>query len=224
MERKLAINGGEPSVALDQEEALHWPLIGKEEKERICELLDEGSGVAGEGWYTEAYRFEEEFGSYLGAKYALCHSNGTAAIHAALFAIGISPGDEVITPSYTYWASCMPILCWNAVPVFAEVDPKKIVVVQGVNPGKPAGALSVVSEGPSILFRKRRQDSSNGVRIEIPKGASTIAITKDEVLRVAEGRNMVIFYQGRKVGPKTIEAGNWMSFVPQTPGGAMDKE
>lgn len=109
-------------------------------------------------------------------------------------------------------------------PDLAEVDPKKIVVVQGVNPGKPAGALSVVSEGPSILFRRKRQDSSNGVRIEIPKGASTIAIAKDEVLRVAEGRNIVIFYQGRKVGPKTIEAGNWMSFVPQIPGGAMDKE
>ena len=105
-----------------------------------------------------------------------------------------------------------------------EFDPGKVVVVQGVNPGKPAGALSVVSEGPSVLFRKKRQDTSNGARIDVPNGASTISIARDEVFRVAEGRNIVIFYQGRKVAPKTIEVGAWMSFVPQSSAGALNKE
>ena len=124
----LAINGGKKEITLEQEEALRWPLMGEEEKNAVLEVIDMGSGEAGIGWYTEAYRFEEEFGKYLDAKYALAHNNGTAAIHAALFAIDIRPGDEVITPSYTYWASCMPILCWGGVPVFVEVDPKSATI------------------------------------------------------------------------------------------------
>lgn len=96
------------------------------------------------------------------------------------------------------------------------VDSSEVVVVQGVNPAKPAGALALVSEGPSVLFRKKREDSSAGVRVDIPRGASTLAIGKNEVIRVAEGSKIVIFYQGRKVGPKTIDSGTWMSFVPQT--------
>ena len=101
----------------------------------------------------------------------------------------------------------------------ADVDPGQVVAVQGVNPGKPAGVLSVVSDGPSVVFKRKRQDTSSGTRIDVPRGASTIPIAKDELLRVAEGRNLVIFYQGRKVGPKTIEAGAWMSFIPHARGG-----
>lgn len=99
-----------------------------------------------------------------------------------------------------------------------EMDPEKVVVVQGVNPGKPAGVVSVISKEPSVLFRKKRQDSSEGTRIFISKGATTtISIAKNEIVRVAEGRNLMIFYQGRRVAPKTIESGAWMSFVPLSP-------
>ena len=127
---KLAVKGSEKAITLDQKGALEWPLFGDEEKKRIIEVLEMGSQEAGKGWYTEAYRFEEEFRKYLGAEHALAHNNGTAAIHAALFAIGIKPGDEVIVPSYTYWASCMPVLCWGGVPVFVEVDPKSATIDQ----------------------------------------------------------------------------------------------
>ena len=106
-----------------------------------------------------------------------------------------------------------------------EMAPGKTVEVQGVNPGKPAGVFSVISNEPSVLFRKKLQDPADGKRIEISKGASmSIAIAKDEIFRVAQGRDIVIFYQGRKVAPKIIESGAWMRFVPQSPSEASDKK
>ena len=118
MIEKLAIDGGEKAITLDQTEANKWPPLGEEEfaaVKRVMQMPD---------FYEEAYTLEEEFKDYIGSRYALAHNNGTAAIHAAFFALGIGPGDEVITPSYTYWATCMPILTWGGIPVFAEVDPE----------------------------------------------------------------------------------------------------
>ena len=124
----LAINGGEKAVNIDQDDALLWPLVTDEDKAKVLEVLEMSAGVAGEGWYGEAYKFEEEVAEYLGIRYALAHNSGTSAIHAALFAIGLTPGDEVIVPSYTFWATCMPVLCCGAIPVFAEVDPKSATI------------------------------------------------------------------------------------------------
>ncbi len=104
-----------------------------------------------------------------------------------------------------------------------EVDSDKVVVVQGVNPGKPAGVFSVIGKEPAVLFKKKRQDPGEGTRIDVPQGAAqTIAIARNEIFRVAQGRNINIFYQGRKVAPKTIESGTWMGFVPQSPNSASD--
>jgi len=118
LSQKLAVDGGRKAITLDQTEANKWPPLGEEEfaaVKRVMQMPD---------FYEEAYILEEEFKNYIGSKYALAHNNGTAAIHAALFAVGIGPGDEVITPSYTYWATCMPVLTWGGIPVFAEVNPE----------------------------------------------------------------------------------------------------
>ena len=69
-------------------------------------------------------KFEEEFAKWCGVKYALAHTNGTSALQAALFAVGVGPGDEVIVPSYSIYFSIGPILACNAVPVFCDVDPE----------------------------------------------------------------------------------------------------
>lgn len=105
-----------------------------------------------------------------------------------------------------------------------DADPAKPVTVQGVNPGKPAGVFLLISKEPSVLMRKKRQDTSEGTRIEVAQGETvSITITRNELFRVLKGRDMEIFYQGRKVAPKTIESGAWMSFVPQSSGAAEDK-
>ena len=68
--------------------------------------------------------FEKKVADYTGAKYAVAISNGTAALHAACYAAGIGPGDEVITTPLTFAASANCVLYCGGTPVFADVDEK----------------------------------------------------------------------------------------------------
>jgi dTDP-4-amino-4,6-dideoxygalactose transaminase len=68
--------------------------------------------------------FEKEAAKYLGVKHALGVANGTDALYIALLATGIKPGDEVITPSFTFIATVEAILYADAVPVFVDIDPE----------------------------------------------------------------------------------------------------
>ncbi|MGP4060592.1 UDP-4-amino-4,6-dideoxy-N-acetyl-beta-L-altrosamine transaminase [Halobacillus sp. H74] len=68
-------------------------------------------------------RFERKLSDYVGSKYAVAFSNGTAALHAACFAAGITDGDEVITTPLTFAASANCVLYMGGKPVFADVDP-----------------------------------------------------------------------------------------------------
>jgi perosamine synthetase len=116
---RLALQGGPPAVTLDQTEALRWPIVEQEE-------IDAVTAVAASGQWSlspVSAAFEEEFAAYHGVRYAVAHTNGTAALHAAFFALGLGPGDEVIAPSATYWATAMPVLAVGAIPVFADIDP-----------------------------------------------------------------------------------------------------
>ena len=80
------------------------------------------------GWISSAGKyildFEEKFSKYCGVKYGVSCSNGTKAIHLALLAIGIKPGDEVILPSFTMIGSCNPIVQAGAKPVFVDSEMK----------------------------------------------------------------------------------------------------
>src|SRR4029078_8659960 len=67
-------------------------------------------------------QFEEAWAKWNGARYAITTTNGTAALHTALAALGIGPGDEVICPSYSFIASSFCVLQAGALPVFADVD------------------------------------------------------------------------------------------------------
>ena len=70
--------------------------------------------------------FEKTVCEYTGAKYAVAISNGTAALHAACFAAGIGPGDEVITTSITFAASSNCVLYCGGTPVFADINEEKV--------------------------------------------------------------------------------------------------
>jgi len=94
----------------------------QEEIEAIVEALKSGDFAR----YKPIYEFEKEFASYMNVKYALATNNGTSSILAALFAIGVGPGDEVITPSYTWHLGVTPILALRAIPIFCEIDPKTL--------------------------------------------------------------------------------------------------
>ena len=97
---------------------LSRPTLGEEE---IREIID----VIQSGWITSgprAKRFEEEFSRYVGARHAVAVNSCTAALHLALLAHGIGPGDEVVTSSMTWSATANMIEVTGAKPVFADVD------------------------------------------------------------------------------------------------------
>jgi len=72
--------------------------------------------------HSKVVQFEKEFAHHLGVKYALGVNSGTSALIAALVALGIGPGDEVIVPGYTFFASVSAIVVARAIPVIAEID------------------------------------------------------------------------------------------------------
>jgi dTDP-4-amino-4,6-dideoxygalactose transaminase len=121
---KLAIHGGEKAVQSEPGDSFRWPIITEEDEQAVLEVLRAG---AMSGWdVTKA--FEEEFAAWHGARFALAHNTGTAALHSAMFACGVGRGDEIIGPSLTYWASSLPALSLGATIVFAEVDPETLTL------------------------------------------------------------------------------------------------
>ncbi len=103
-------------------------LIGKEEKEAIGEVIDRGAVLFRYGFDEQrknifkVKEFEQKFAEYVGVKYALGVASGTAALRVALAALGIGPGDEVITQAFTFVATVEAIMEAGATPVIAEVD------------------------------------------------------------------------------------------------------
>jgi perosamine synthetase len=95
------------------------PQIGDEEKAAVIAVLDSGQLAQG----REVSEFEEGFAEYCGVKYGIATSNGTTALHVALMAHEIGPGDEVITVPFTFIASANSILYVGATPVFVDIDP-----------------------------------------------------------------------------------------------------
>lgn len=104
-----------------------YEVMGKEEEKEVLEVLSRkvlfryGFDEQRQGVF-KVKEFETEFAEYCGAKHALAVSSGTAALRVALAALGISPGDEVIVPGFTFVATWETILDTGAIPVFAEID------------------------------------------------------------------------------------------------------
>src|SRR3984957_3946992 len=97
--------------------------LHSEIKEELCEVfdrvLDNSTFVLG----PEVLRFEQEFAAYCGTEHCVALNTGTAAIHLALAALGVGPGDEVITVPHTFIATAEAITAVGATPVFVDIDP-----------------------------------------------------------------------------------------------------
>jgi dTDP-4-amino-4,6-dideoxygalactose transaminase len=102
------------------------PLQGLRRRlgEAIDDVLDRGQFILG----PEVAAFEDEFAKYLGAGHAVGVANGTEALTIALRALGVGPGDEVVVPSFTFYASAEAIPPTGARPVFCDVDPDSFCV------------------------------------------------------------------------------------------------
>lgn len=103
------------------------------------------------------------------------------------------------------------------------VDANKVVMVQGMEPDKPADLFFVDAKTPSVLIKKQRSDPGDGTRIELSQGVrKRISISESEIVRAVPGGRVDLFYQGRKVSPRTVESGTWMGFAPLSPSGASE--
>ena len=119
----LAIDGGEPAVTIDEPE--QWERPVEAETEIVTELLEEGAiSGSGSGFPLE---FEEEFREYSGAEYCLSVDHGSTALESAFYAVGVGPGDEVITPTVGYIGAYAGALHLGARPVFCEIDSKTLL-------------------------------------------------------------------------------------------------
>jgi perosamine synthetase len=97
-----------------------WPQLDESDVEAVVEVLR--SNNLSQRTSRTIERFEESFALYHGVKHAIAVSSGTAAIHLALHAVGVGPGDEVAVPAHTFVASASPICHLGATPVLVDVD------------------------------------------------------------------------------------------------------
>lgn len=114
-----AIAGGAPAKTTPFPREKRY---GAEELKQLEEALDQQTLFYAQGKKVSA--LEEAFARHCGAKHAVTCTSGTASIHIALIAAGISPGDEVITSPITDMGTIVPILFQGAVPIFADLDPR----------------------------------------------------------------------------------------------------
>ncbi len=95
------------------------PLIGAEERAAVDAVLQ--SGMIAQGPQVAA--FEDEFGAFVAGRECIAVNSGTSALHLALLAMGIGPGDEVIVPSFTFAATANAVAVAGATPVFVDIAP-----------------------------------------------------------------------------------------------------
>lgn len=125
---QLALLGGKPIATST------WPItnvIGDEEKKAVMEVLDTGVlsdfvATGGEKFLggLRVRKLEEDWASYFGVKHAVSFNSLTSGLYAAIGAVGIGPGDEVIVTPYSMVASATCALIYGGVPVFADIDPR----------------------------------------------------------------------------------------------------
>jgi len=98
-----------------------WPILEAGDRAAVGRVL--GRGVLSGAGAPEMRALEAEFAAAVGARFCLATNSGTAALHLALAAMGLGPGDEVIVPALSFIATAQAVLHQGAVPVFADADP-----------------------------------------------------------------------------------------------------
>lgn len=182
MNNNLAIFGGQPTREKYLSYGQQW--IDESDIQIVVETLKSNYLTTG----PKVREFEEKIAEYVGAKYAIAVVNGTAALHAACFAVGLKKGDEVITSPMTFAASANCVLYMGAKPVFADINAKTYNI-------DPIDIESKITEKTKAI---------------IPVDFTGQAVDLDVVKEIAEKYNLIVIedaahalgteYKGNKIG------------------------
>jgi len=182
MTEELAINGGKPIRDKMLPYGHQW--IDQDDIKAVSEVLQSD-------WITQGPKveeFENSFATYVGARYAIAVNSGTAALHTACFAAGISKGEKVITTPLTFVASANCVIYQGGTPVFADIREDTLNI------------------DPEEIKKKITSDT----RALIPVDFTGLPADLEETLQIARKNNLVVIedashalgatYQGIKIG------------------------
>ncbi|MBI4729715.1 MAG: aminotransferase class I/II-fold pyridoxal phosphate-dependent enzyme, partial [Acidobacteria bacterium] len=189
MTDRLAIDGGDPVRSSPPPLGKGASLLGEEERDAVAQVMESRSlfRYYGPALLGKVAAFEEAVREALGCRVAVATSSGTAALRAALAALGAGCGDEVIVPAFTFIATVNAVVVAGAVPIFAEIDD-----TLGLDPADLEGKVS-----------------ERTVAI-VPVHLENVACDMDPILRVAARRSLAVLedaaqsmgasYHGRALG------------------------
>ena len=179
----LAIHGGEK---VNPEGHVPWPVVTEQDRKMVIDVLDSGTFWGHHA--PQVMALQQEFAQYLGIKHCQTTAAGTAALHIAVAAAGIGPGDEVITTALTFVATAHCILQQNAVPIFVDIDPQ----TYNIDP------------------KRIEEKITRRTKAIIPVHLHGLPAEMDEINAIAEKHGLVVIedacqahgatYKGRKAG------------------------
>ena len=163
--KKLAINGGDK---IRSRPFPPWPDFTDEEIHAVEDVLRQGRVNYWTG--SCGMDFQERFAAFCGVQHGIAVMNGTAALHVALAAAAVGPGDEVIVPCRTFIATSFAVLHQQAIPVFADID----------------------LQTQNISVESIRENLSERTRAIIPVHLAGYPADMDAIMTLAAEHNLVV--------------------------------
>jgi dTDP-4-amino-4,6-dideoxygalactose transaminase len=182
---QLAIKGGRPVVAPGDVKDV-WPVVSEEDIAAVTATLRSGKLTWANNETVAA--LERAWADYVGSRYCIAFNSGTSALHGAVAAVGVEPGDEVIVPALSFLASAAAVVHHQGLPVFVDVDPQTFLL------------------DPALLA----EQITDRTRAVMAVHLSGLTAPMDEILAVTQPRGIKVIedlsqaagarYKGRKVG------------------------